>query len=121
MAEIEAWTVRVAGKAQEMDKMRQKQIIRFEGRTFKETWAKPPVSYMRISSNGGYDFPLGLNIMRFIEQQGRMTIDEIAREFGAVDKEPLAVAVNALRYDHYLKDHTENDEEKTQTFELLEE
>jgi hypothetical protein len=110
--QIRAWSNRVLTNA--IDK-HNRNIQRFEGRTFQEDWAKP-ARYMSISSNTGSnasDFDVGLKIIDLIETRGRQTIDEIMYEFGAVEHELTTMTVNMLRNDHYLKDYTEHDGKHT--------
>jgi len=117
--QVKAWTQRFMDVALERNKLQQRNLMRFEGRTFVEDWAKPD-KYFSISSNtrlgeGGFD--VGLRILTIIEKEGRHSIDEICREIGAVDREPLTLIVNNMRKDHYLKDYTESD--GTQSLEML--
>jgi hypothetical protein len=116
--QISTWTKRFLMNALSKAAIQQRKLERFEGRTFKEDWAKPTGTYFNIGSNSNADdFNLGIRILELIENEGRHTIDELRPEFGAVDPEPFAIVVNMLRGDHYLKNYEEHD--GTHTLELV--
>jgi|SRR5215469_6348003 len=113
LSDVKRWTDRFLLAVQRKNSLQQKRMERFEGRTFRESWAKP-TRYASISSNSRADnFDVGLRVLDLIEIEGRHTIDEICYEIGAVDKEPLTIIVNNLRADHWLKDHTEHSGDHT--------
>lgn len=117
LQQVRAWTDRFMQNVMSKSAMQQKRVERFEGRTFKEEWAKP-AKYANISGNTpNGDFDVGVRILDLIETEGRQDINELHRELAAVDPEPFALIVNMLRKDHYLQDHTEHNGD--QTLELL--
>jgi hypothetical protein len=102
---MQKWTLRVLEKATKLNKQK---FERYEGRTFRETWAIPskvtPIDY---NSANQHSFDVGVEMVNRIIEFGRMTVDELMWEFGAVDEHLLTMTVNMLRKENYLKDYTE--------------
>jgi hypothetical protein len=108
MEMVRVWTDRFMKNAMDRNEMQQRRLERFEGRTFREDWAKP-LRYANITGNTpNGDFDIGVRILDLIETEGRQDINELHRELAAVDKEPFSIIVNMLRKDRYLKDYTEH-------------
>lgn len=117
MQEVRDW----AGK--EIARARQKRIERTDGRTHKEKWVIPPDNYGAIAQQAGETyFPLARRIYEIILNFGRLTIDEIPKEFGAIEDKAVIILVNKMRADNYLRDYTETSQEEKGllTLELVE-
>jgi hypothetical protein len=117
MESMQKWMTRILERFQSKHK---KGVERFEGRTFREIWAIPD-RVVPIPSNTANDhgFDPGVELCHRIADFGRITIDEIMREFGATDEHLMTLAINFLRDENYIKDYTESD--GVETYELLDE
>lgn len=118
IGEVREWAERI------VDRAKQKRIERTDGRTHKEKWKFPPHNYAAVAQQAGETyFPIGYRICEIIANFGRLTIDEIPEEFGALDWQVVTVTVNKMRADGYLKDYIETSKEEKGllTLELVEE
>jgi hypothetical protein len=117
MSEIRDWADRVVTRA------KQKRIERTDGRTNKENWSMPSFSYGTVAQQSGNSFyPLATRICEIISNFGRLTIDEIPQEFGALEKALVVTVANRMRADGYLRDYIETSKEEKGllTLELVE-
>lgn len=117
MQEVRDWA------SKEIARARQKRIERTDGRTHKEKWVIPPDNYGAIAQQAGETyFPLARRIYEIILNFGRLTIDEIPKEFGAIEDKAVVILVNKMVADNYLRHYIETSKEEKGllTLELVE-
>lgn len=117
IGDIKDWAARIVTRA------KQNRIERIDGRTHKEQWSIPPDNYAAVAQQSAETyFPLAKRICEVIANFGRLTIDELPQEFGALERELVVVTVNKMRVDGYLKDYVETSREEKglKTLELVE-